>query len=71
MGVTVHYQTPIEDLSPFVDCNVIVAADGINSRIRETYEEYFKPSVELKTNKFAWLGSTRPLDGFTFFFNMV
>ena len=28
----------------------------------------FKPALELKANKFAWLGSTRPLDAFTFFF---
>ena len=68
VGVTVHYQTPIEDLAHFADRDVIVAADGINSRIRETYKDHFKPAVELKANKFAWLGSTRPLDGFTFFF---
>jgi anthraniloyl-CoA monooxygenase len=71
VGVAVHYQTPIEDLTRFADCDVIVAADGINSRLRESYKDHFKPSIELKTNKFAWLGSTRPLDGFTFFFKQT
>lgn len=68
LGVTVHYETVIDDLARFADWDVIVAADGINSRIREAHKPHFKPSLELKANKFAWLGSTRPLDAFTFFF---
>jgi anthraniloyl-CoA monooxygenase len=71
VAVKVHYESPVEDIARFADCDVIVAADGINSRIRETYKEHFKPAFELKANKFAWLGSTRPLDGFTFFFKQT
>jgi anthraniloyl-CoA monooxygenase len=71
VGVGLHYQTHVEDLSRFTDCDVIVGSDGINSRIRETHKEFFKPSLQLKTNKFTWLGSTRPLDGFTFFFKQT
>ncbi|MGA9795866.1 MAG: FAD-dependent monooxygenase [Rhizomicrobium sp.] len=71
VGVGLHYNTHVEDLSRFADCDVIVGADGINSRIRETHKEFFKPSLQLKTNKFTWLGSTRPLDGFTFFFKQT
>jgi hypothetical protein len=40
----------------------------INSRTRETYSEHFRPSVDLRPNKFVWLGSTRPLDAFKYFF---
>ena len=47
----------------------MVAADGINSRIRETFADHFKPSVDLRPNNFAWMGSTRPFDAFTFFFS--
>jgi anthraniloyl-CoA monooxygenase len=68
VGVGLHFETPVDDLARFADCDVIVAADGINSRIRETYKEHFKPTLDLKANKYAWLGSTRPLDAFTFFF---
>ena len=68
VGVNVRYECPIDDLARLTGYDVIVAADGINSRIREAYREQFKPAVDLKANKFAWLGSTRPLDGFTFFF---
>lgn len=68
VGVNVRYECLIDDLARLAGYDVIVAADGINSRIREAYREQFKPAVDLKANKFAWLGSTRPLDGFTFFF---
>jgi anthraniloyl-CoA monooxygenase len=46
----------------------VVVADGINSRIREKYKEHFQPSVDLRPNKFTWLGSTKPLDAFKYFF---
>ena len=53
---------------PHRDADLIVAADGINSRVRETHANAFQPSVDLRPNKFAWMGSTRPFDAFTFFF---
>jgi anthraniloyl-CoA monooxygenase len=71
VGVSIHYNMPIGDLSELGHCDVIVGADGINSRIRETFQEYFKPSLALKANKFTWLGSTRPLDAFTYFFKQT
>ena len=48
--------------------DLVVGADGINSRVRQTFADVFKPSIELRPNKFSWMGSTRPLDAFTFFF---
>ena len=43
-------------------------ADGINSRFRDKYVDHFRPEIDLRSNKFAWMGSTRPLDAFTFIF---
>ncbi|MEQ1863075.1 MAG: FAD-dependent monooxygenase [Micropepsaceae bacterium] len=71
VGIGLHYQHLVDNLSAFADCDVIVGADGINSRVREMYKDHFKPSLELKANKFAWLGSTRPLDAFTYFFKQT
>src|SRR5438094_4360695 len=67
LGVELRFQAEagVED---FPDSDLIVAADGINSRTREAYGEHFKPSVDLRPNKFVWLGSTRPLDAFKYFF---
>jgi anthraniloyl-CoA monooxygenase len=67
LGVQMHFQSEV-DVKDFKDSDLVVAADGINSRTRETYREHFKPSVDLRPNKFVWLGSTRPLDAFKYFF---
>jgi anthraniloyl-CoA monooxygenase len=52
----------------FADSDIILASDGINSRIRDYFKESFKPSLKLMNNKFTWLGSTRQLKDFTYFF---
>jgi anthraniloyl-CoA monooxygenase len=52
----------------FPDADLIVAADGINSAIRTRDEAHFQPNTDLRPNRFAWMGSTRPFDAFTFFF---
>lgn len=68
LGVGLHFEVDIEDESRFADADLILLADGVNSRFREKYAEHFQPEVDLRTNKFAWMGSTRPLDAFTFIF---
>jgi len=52
----------------YPDADLIVAADGINSAIRTRDEAHFQPNTDLRPNRFAWMGSTRPFDAFTFFF---
>ncbi len=52
----------------FADSDVIVAADGINSRIRDHHPDAFQPRIGATRNKFTWMGSTRQLSDFTYFF---
>ncbi|MEZ0168109.1 bifunctional salicylyl-CoA 5-hydroxylase/oxidoreductase [Microvirga sp. TS319] len=68
LGVRLLYQVDVDDESLFADADLVVVADGINSRFRERYADHFQPEVDLRPNKFAWMGSTRPLDAFTFIF---
>jgi anthraniloyl-CoA monooxygenase len=68
LGVQMRFQREVEGLEEFADSDLVVVADGINSRIRSKYESHFQPSVDLRPNKFTWLGSTRPLDAFKYFF---
>ncbi|WP_130733850.1 FAD-dependent monooxygenase [Flavobacterium sp. J27] len=67
-GVRLHFETNIENLEPFKDSDVIVACDGISSTIRSQFEDHFGTQIQLKKNKFVWMGSTKPLDAFTYFF---
>jgi anthraniloyl-CoA monooxygenase len=67
LGVELQFN---RDATPedFPDADLIVAADGINSAIRTRNAEHFQPHTDLRPNRFAWMGSTRPFDAFTFFF---
>ena len=68
LGVTLEFESDIDDESRFADADLIVLADGVNSRFRDKYADHFQPEVDLRSNKFAWMGSTKPLDAFTFIF---
>jgi anthraniloyl-CoA monooxygenase len=68
LGVQLRFQREVEGLEEFADADLVVVADGINSRIREKYKDHFQPSVDLRPNKFTWLGSTKSLDAFKYFF---
>src|SRR5467141_3515052 len=68
LGVQMRFQREVDDLGEFADSDLVVIADGINSKIRSKYADHFQPSVDLRPNKFTWLGSTRPLDAFKYFF---
>ena len=68
LGVEMRFQREVEDLDEFADSDLVIVADGIASKIRTKHEKHFQPSVDLRPNKFTWLGSTRPLDAFKYFF---
>jgi len=67
-GVKLYFEENVDDLDRFSDSDIIVAADGIGSAIRTRYEAEFGTHIEMKRNRFVWMGSTRPLDAFTYFF---
>src|ERR1700761_6883141 len=68
LGVKLNFETEIDVEARFADADLVVLADGINSRFREKHADHFEPEVDLRSNVFAWMGSTRPLDAFTFIF---
>ena len=67
-GVHLHFEQNVDDLNKYKDSDVIVACDGIGSQIRTKFSQEFGTKIELKKNRFVWLGSTKPLDAFTYFF---
>ncbi len=49
--------------------DLVLAADGLNSRTRQHYAEHFKPDIEVRACKFVWLGTRQTFnDAFTFIF---
>jgi anthraniloyl-CoA monooxygenase len=69
LGINIKYGSEADpDKMTIRGADLVVAADGINSRTRELFKDRFKPSIELRPNHFAWMGSDRPMDAFNFFF---
>ena len=68
LGVELIFGREVKDVAEFADADLIVAADGINSAIRAHNADHFQPSIDVRTNRFAWLGTHKLFDAFTFIF---
>lgn len=72
LGVNLHFETEFkasEVSSRFADADIIVAADGLNSQIRNNDLEGFDCDIDLRPNKFVWLGTHQCFNNaFTFIF---
>jgi anthraniloyl-CoA monooxygenase len=68
LGVELVFEREVESDLDFPHADLIVAADGINSRIRARYAEHFQPDLAVRPNRYIWLGTHKPFDAFTFDF---
>jgi anthraniloyl-CoA monooxygenase len=72
LGVTLQFERELpDDLDALVAAehpDLVIAADGINSRIRERYAASFQPETDLRHCRYVWLGTPRSFDAFTFAF---
>ena len=73
LGVDLRFQTEIgnaADLAKTFD--LVVAADGLNSKTRAQFADQFKPAIDIRKNKFVWLGTNQKFDdAFTFIFEQT
>ncbi len=73
LGVDLHFHSNILDLSELDrlglgDADLVVAADGVGSVFRGKHAAHFEPDLDVRTNRFVWLGTRRRFDAFTFAF---
>ena len=68
LGVRVEFEHEVKSLDEVRDANVIVACDGVASPVRESLAAELHPHVDVRPNKFVWLGCTVPYEAFTFLF---
>jgi len=68
LGVALEFESEITDDAQLEGFDLILAADGINSFVRDKYAEHFQPSIDWRKCKFVWLGTTKRLEAFTFVF---
>ena len=70
LGVELRFETDFASAEEYrKDYDLVIACDGLNSRVRSEYAEVFKPEVEMRETKFVWLGTHQKFDdAFTFIF---
>lgn len=67
LGVELRFEDEVADAYA-LDADVVVAADGLNSLTRNARPETFGVDVDVRTNKYIWLGTKQAFDAFTFAF---
>lgn len=69
LGVVLNFETEASpDLAAWQDYDLVIAADGANSRIRTAYEPHFGVDIQVRRNKFFWFGTAKIFEAFTFAF---
>ncbi|HTU11396.1 MAG TPA: bifunctional salicylyl-CoA 5-hydroxylase/oxidoreductase [Allosphingosinicella sp.] len=69
LGVNLHFEHEASaDLADWADYDLVIAADGANSRIRDRYQQHFGVDIQVRRNKFFWFGTHKVFDAFTFAF---
>jgi anthraniloyl-CoA monooxygenase len=58
LGIELRFHTNVlNDVEAYRDCDLMVGADGARSQVRATYAQFFQPSVDVRRNKYIWLGT--------------
>src|SRR5438309_1736392 len=69
LGVVLHFEAECDPADPrWRDYDLVIASDGINSRFRDAHADAFGVDVDVRANKFVWLGTSKVFDAFTFAF---
>ena len=63
LSVNLHFEHEFEaDLGGYSDYDLVIAADGVNSKWRDAYAEHLGIDIQVRANKFVWLGTTKVFD---------
>ena len=71
LGVELLFETEVADdqlLAEQYQADLVIASDGLNSRIRTRYAHSYQPDIDTRRCRFVWLGTHKTFDAFTFAF---
>ena len=67
-GIDLLFEREITSLAEVRDADLAVAADGLNSTARRLLGDRIRTTIDVRPNRFVWLGTTKPFPAFTFYF---
>jgi anthraniloyl-CoA monooxygenase len=69
LGVEVHFHHEIDDFDSLRnECDLLVAADGVNSGVRNRYADQFQPALDVRSHRYIWYGTQQLFHGLTLTF---
>jgi anthraniloyl-CoA monooxygenase len=69
LGVALHFEAECDPAdAKWKEYDLVIASDGLNSRFRNATPEAFGVDVDVRKNKFVWLGINKAFEAFTFAF---
>ena len=74
LGVKLVFETDVADdqaVAAQYDADLVIACDGLNSRIRTRYADTYQPDIDTRHCRFVWLGTKKKFDAFTFAFEQT
>ncbi len=68
LGVTLHFRTEAPDVGELAaSYDLVLAADGLNSAVRQRYADTFRPTLDARDCRYIWLGTDKVFDAFKFY----
>jgi anthraniloyl-CoA monooxygenase len=68
VGVKLVFETEVQGDEAYPDADLIIASDGLNSRIRAQHAATYQPDIDTRLCRFVWLGTHKLFEAFTFAF---
>src|ERR1041384_1187465 len=69
LGVEIEFHSEVQDVESLrQDCDLLLAADGVNSTVRLRYAEQFQPKLDVRANRYIWYGTGQLFHGLTLTF---
>jgi anthraniloyl-CoA monooxygenase len=68
LRIDIRFNANVADVTELEDADLLVGADGANSLVRRTYDESFQPTLDIRKNKYIWLGTNQLFHGLTLIF---
>jgi len=69
LGIQLLFRTEVDDIDSLRrSCDLLVAADGVNSTARKQYSGHFDPSLDVRPNRYIWYGANQLFHGLTLTF---
>ncbi|HKY26404.1 MAG TPA: DUF559 domain-containing protein [Pyrinomonadaceae bacterium] len=69
LGIELQFKTEINDVESLrSNCDLLVAADGVNSTVRKQYSDHLRPTLDVRPNRYIWYGTRQLFHGLTLTF---